>query len=71
MPIFAAILAKLGPIAANMAFNLLIVVLKKTGVLNPIEAKAIDTEHALVHTIEHLKTYSDPDKDFPHGKNGT
>lgn len=69
MPILAAIIAQLGPTAASMAFNLLILVLQKTGVLNSVEVGAVDTERALANTVSHLKTYSQPD-DFPQGKNG-
>lgn len=63
---FAALLAKFGPIAARAAFSLLVQVLQKTGVLNPVEAKAVNMEHALVNTVEHLKTY----QEYPTGKNG-
>lgn len=58
---FAALVAKLGPILARAAFSLLISVLQKTGVLNNVEAGAAKAEHAFVGTVEHLKTYQDYD----------
>jgi hypothetical protein len=49
---------------ARAGFSLLIWALEKSGVLDPIEAAAARDEHALIGTIGHLKTYSQP-SDFP------
>jgi hypothetical protein len=54
----------LGPILAKLAFNLLILVLRKTGVLTAVEADAVKTGDNMLRVVEHLKTYSAPD-DFP------
>lgn len=44
-------------------------ILQKTGVLNPLEARAAKTEHAFVGAIQHLKTY--PEFPDPEAKNSS
>jgi hypothetical protein len=54
---FAAFLAALYPKLASIAFEMLITFAQKSGILNPVEAIAIRTEHDAVSAIQTLKTY--------------
>lgn len=54
-------------ILAKTAFSVLISLLEKSKVINPVEAAGARAEHAFVGTVSHLKTYSAPE-DFPSGR---
>ena len=50
--------------------KLLVAVLEKTGFISHAEKVAVKFGVKVVEEVQDIKTYSDPDKDFPHGKNG-
>lgn len=54
---------------AKLAFNFLIMILEKTGILTKVEASAIKDADSFLKVVSHLKTYSAP-SDFPTGVNG-
>lgn len=54
---------------AKLAFNLLIMILEKTGILTKVEASAAKGADNFLRVVSHLKAYSAQD-DFPHGKGG-
>lgn len=51
---------------AKLAFNILVMVLQKLGVLTKIEATAVRTGDNVLRAIEHIKTY----QEYPTGVNG-
>lgn len=52
------------PSLGQIAFNILVFILEKTGILTKVEAVAVNEGDNFLRVIEHLKTYASPN-DFP------
>jgi hypothetical protein len=55
-------------ILGKLAFNLLIIILQKTGVLTKVEAVAVKDGDNFLRVVEHMKTYAQYPGDPPPGE---